>query len=195
MYSFEIINSAIKNYDLLGKNNIIGTKRIKIITDTFDIHINTLYRWLKKYSDKNLDYNIKSKYNNKKITDEMELFIINSKSINNTFNIKNIKKNIKKKFDIEISKSSIYGVLHKNNLTYKQIKVINNPYNDEQIKEKKDLIKNKINEFDKKIVSQDEMAIYLNDKPSNGWSEKGKDCIIKSKKQLIKTRFSISILH
>ena len=183
MYSFEIINSAIKNYDLLGKNNIIGTKRIKIITDTFDIHINTLYRWLKKYSDKNLDYNIKSKYNNKKITDEMELFIINSKSINNTFNIKNIKKNIKKKFDIEISKSSIYGVLHKNNLTYKQIKVINNPYNDEQIKEKKDLIKNKINEFDKKIVSQDEMAIYLNDKPSNGWSEKGKDCIIKSKKQ------------
>ena len=78
-------------------------------------------------------------------------------------------------------------------MTYKQIKVINNPYNDEQIKEKKDLIKNKINEFDKKIVSQDEMAIYLNDKPSNGWSEKGKDCIIKSKKQLIKTRFSISM--
>ena len=66
-------------------------------------------------------------------------------------------------------------------MTYKQIKVINNPYNDEQIKEKKDLIKNKINEFDKKIVSQDEIAIYLNDKPSNGWSEKGKDCIIKSK--------------
>ena len=96
IYSFEIINSAIKNYKLLGKNNIISTKRIKIINDTFDIHTNTLYRWLKKYSDKNLDYNIKSKYNNKKITDEMELFIINSKSINNTFNIKNIKKILKK---------------------------------------------------------------------------------------------------
>ena len=45
MYSFETIKSAIKNYELLSKNSIIGIKRINIITNTFGIHINTLYIW------------------------------------------------------------------------------------------------------------------------------------------------------
>ena len=130
MYSFEIINSAIKNYDLLGKNNIIGTKRIKIITDTFDIHINTLYRWLKKYSDKNLDYNIKSKYNNKKITDEMELFIIKSKkqliktrfSISMTIDIDaNINFTLKKG---SMKQDDFIGLLTKLNKKYLKNKII-----------------------------------------------------------------------
>ena len=47
MYSFEIINSAIKNYELFGKIISFCIKRIKIITNTLNIHINTLYKWLK----------------------------------------------------------------------------------------------------------------------------------------------------
>ena len=44
---------------------------------------------------------------------------------NNNFNIKNIKNNIKKKFNINLYKTTIYYVLHKHNLTYKNIVIKN----------------------------------------------------------------------
>ena len=63
-------------------------------------------------------YNTNFTYNNIKITYDIEQFIINSINGNNNFNIKKIIKNIKTKFNTSLSKSSIYNVLHKHNLTY-----------------------------------------------------------------------------
>ena len=41
---------------------------------------------------------------------------------------------------------------------------------------------------DENIISLDEIAVYLNEKPTHGWSKKGTECIIKSKnKQIINT--------
>ena len=37
------------------------------------------------------------------------------------------------------------------------------------------------------------MAIYLNDNPSHGWSIKGKDCIIETKKSLNKKSYIIGM--
>jgi hypothetical protein len=53
MYSIEIIKSCINLYLKLEKDNIIGKKRIKYIKDTFNIHINTVYNWIRKYFDFN----------------------------------------------------------------------------------------------------------------------------------------------
>ena len=192
MYSKDIIKSVIILYDTLGKNNIIGKKRTEIITSSFSVHMNTLYRWKKKLPNVNIGH--KSYYNNTKITDEIENLILKSINHNNNFNVKNIRKNIFDKFKLSLSKSTIYFVLHKNKMTYKQMKVINNPFSDEQIIEKKNTIKKIIEEKgENNLISQDEMAIYLNDTPNKGWSIKGKDCIIKTKKSLVKTRFSISM--
>lgn len=43
MYTIDIIKSSIKLYFELGKKNIIGKERIKIINSVYDFHINTLY--------------------------------------------------------------------------------------------------------------------------------------------------------
>jgi transposase len=127
MYSIDIIKSCINLYIKLKKNNIIGKKRINYINSVFNVHINTLYNWIKNYYNKHTNsfnfsaYKTHYKYNNTKITNEIEMFIINSIDSNNNFNIKKIKNNIYAKFNIKFSKSSIYYVLHKHNFTYKKL--------------------------------------------------------------------------
>jgi transposase len=199
MYSIEIIKASINLYFKLLKNNIIGKNRIDIIKKTFNIHINTLYNWINKYYNNNIfdfnNYKTNYKYNNIKITSNIEQFIIKSIETNNNFNIRLIQKNIKNKFNIYISISSIYYVLHKNNLTYKKLTVKNNPYNNDQIKEFKVDLNTKLNKIDKNnIYSYDEMSIYLNSKPYKGWSLKGNECCIKTKnKTIFNKRFTLGL--
>jgi transposase len=99
------------------------------------------------------------------------------------------------KFNIKISKSTIYHILHKNNLTYKNITVKNIPLDNDKLLELKLNLKNKINNIDiNKFISYDEMSIYLNSKPYKGWSLKGKECIIKTKnKTIFNKRFSLGM--
>ena len=201
MYSIAIIKSSINLYFKLKKDNIIGKKRIKYIEQTFNIHINTLYKWIDKYYNSETDsfnfsqYKTSFKYNNTKITNDIETFIINSIDANNNFNIKKIKKNIYTKFNIELSKATIYYVLHKHNFTYKKLIVKNIPYDDDKIINLKNDLKNKIDIIDiNKLFSYDEMSIYLNDKPYKGWSIKGKICFIKTKnKSIFNKRYSIGM--
>ena len=49
MYEISVIKSVINLYRHLYDINIKGNKRINIIINTFGIHINTLYNWLKIY--------------------------------------------------------------------------------------------------------------------------------------------------
>ena len=66
-----------------------------------------------------------------------------------------------------MSKSSIYHILHKNNLTYKKLYVKNIPYDNDKINIFKNDLKNKINDIANidNFISYDEMSIYLNSKP------------------------------
>ena len=202
MYTIDIIKSAINLYYKLKKDNIIGKNRIKYIKHVFSIHINTLYNWIDKYYNQDNNsfdfslYKTNFKYNNLKITSDIEIFILNSIDKNNNFNIKNIKKNIKNKFNICLSKSSIYNVLHTNNLTYKKMYVKNVPLDDIIITELKTNLKNKINNIDNinNFISYDEMSIYLNSTPYKGWSKKGTDCYITTKnKTIFNKRFSLGM--
>jgi len=52
MYSIDIIRSSINLYIKLKNENIIGKERIKFINSVFNIHINTLYKWIDKYYNK-----------------------------------------------------------------------------------------------------------------------------------------------
>ena len=201
MYSIDIIKSCINLYFKLKKENIVGKKRINIIKSTFNVHINTLYNWISKYYDYeicnfNFDMFKKNfKYNNKKITDSIEKFIVNSIDNNNNFNIKKIRNNILNNFNIKLSKSSVYFVLHKNNFTYKKLVVKNIPYNDEEILNFKKDLNGKISNINTdNLISYDEMSIYLNAKQYKGWSIKGKQCFIKTKnKTIFNKRFSIGM--
>ncbi len=201
MYSIDIIKSSINLYYELEKMHIVGKTRNMMIISVFKIHINTLYNWIKSYYNKNLDafnfssYKCNFKFNNTKITNQIEFFIVNSIDKNNNFNIKNIKKDIRNKFNINLSKSTIYHILHKYNLTFKKLIVKNVPYTNEKLNELKNELKNKINNIDKnKMVSYDEMSIYLNSKPYKGWSKKGTKCIINTKnKSIFNKRYTIGM--
>ena len=201
MYSIDIIKSCINLYFKLKNENIIGKQRIDFIKSTFNIHINTLYKWIYKYYKYDTHsfnfslFKTSFKYNNIKITNDIETFIIKSIDLNNNFNIKKIKKNIYTKFNIKLSKATIYSVLHKNNFTYKKLIVKNIPYDDDKIINLKNDLKNKIDIIDiNKLFSYDEMSIYLNDKPYKGWSIKGKICFIKTKnKSIFNKRYSIGM--
>lgn len=195
MYSIDTIKNAIKLFYELKKNNFKGYKLINFIKNSIGCHITTIYLWINKFGnpDTNFNYSYKSKYNNIKINEDIEKFILSSISINNTFNIKKIKKNIVNKFNVNLSKQTIYNVLHKNNLTYKQIKVKNMPYSNDKFKELKIELRDKIKPVFNNLNSFDEMAIYLNDTPTHGWSIKGNDCIIKTKKSLNKKRYTIGM--
>jgi hypothetical protein len=140
-------------------------------------------------------FKTKFKYNNKKINFNIEKFIIDSIDNNNNFNIKKIRYNIKNKFNVLLSKSTIYFVLHKNKLTFKQITVKNTPIDDDKLNELKINLKNKIHNVEiNKFISYDEMSIYLNSKPYKGWSLIGTKCIIKTKNKTIKNkRFSLGM--
>ena len=86
-------------------------------------------------------------------------------------------------------------MLHKHNFTYKKLVVKNIPYDNNQINNFKYQLKNKIDNIDiTKLISYDEMSIYLNSKPYKGWSLKGKECFIKTKnKTIFNKRYSIGM--
>ena len=79
MYSIDIIKASILLYYKLKNNKIIGKKRVAIINHTFNLHMNTLYNWIKLYYNKiNNTFDFSSyktnfKYNNLKIRNNIKL--------------------------------------------------------------------------------------------------------------------------
>ena len=107
-------------------------------------------------------------------------------------NIKTIKQNILKKFNVSLSISSIYYVIKNNNLTYKKTHVITNPYTiEEQVKQLK-TVYNVIKQLNQNnIVSIDETSIVTSQQPTHGWALKGKKCIVRNKStKIINKRYT-----
>ncbi len=195
MYSKEIIKSAVTMYYSLQSRNIIGKIRNNLITTAYEIHMNTLYNWIKTYYCKNTktfnfnEYKTKYKYNNTKITKEIEDFIIKSIDSNNQFKVRSIRKNIKKTFKTELSKSTIYHVFHKHGLTNKKLTVKHNPYSDEKTAQLKNELKTKIeNVGNSTLISYYEMSIYLEAKPRRGWVKRDHHVKLKAKTKAYELR-------
>ncbi len=95
MYDLETVKKAIDSFNELEKINVIGHRRANFIQKIYKCSINTVYNWIKKYKDFDFSNFNKPKYNNIKITDEIEKFILSSISKFNTFDVKEIKKTLK----------------------------------------------------------------------------------------------------
>jgi transposase len=67
------------------------------------------------------------------------------------------------------------------------------PYSNDKFKKLKNELRDKIKHVFNNLNSYDEMAFYLNDNPTHGWSKKGIDCIIKTKKSLNKKIYTIGM--
>ena len=124
MFDKNIRQICINVYNQLNKYNIKGVDKKLFITDTFNLHINSLYNWIKK---DNHIHNC-NKYLNNKIDLVIENFVIYN--FNDKFKVKNIKKNVKEKFNVSLSYKDILCILKTNNLKFD-----------------KNIIKNNIDEF------------------------------------------------
>ena len=81
MYSIFTKNTIINIYNAgvflkrpeLKNYNLIGKQRKDFITKIFKVHINSVYNWINTQFDVK---NVRKKYENIKITDKIECFII-----------------------------------------------------------------------------------------------------------------------
>ena len=141
---------------------------------------------IRKIYSPNLDIKPRKKYNNIKITPDIEKFIINKINNNNIITTKKIKFLIFENFNIKLSKTSIYFILHKNNISFKKTKIITNPYSHTDQVIQINNVKNEISKVDiNNIISIDEMSIIAHQKPKYGWSKKGKRCFIYNKNRIV----------
>ena len=144
-YSTEIVEASIKLYSNLKNEGICGKKLENIISKIFNISISTFYQWFKKNNCKDNENTKKENLSSKKskVTDEINDFIVKIINDNKLIKIKKVKSEIFSKFNVHLSKTTIYKILHKNNLTYKQLQIQNKPFSDRDLKLKKMYLRKK----------------------------------------------------
>lgn len=195
-YNYSTVIQSINLYNSLKKNNIIGKERETILLETFTFSISTFYKWLFLHNNlSKIDY--KNHFTNhkrkSKITKDVIDYILKIVVENTFIRARGIKNKIKNNFNIDISESSIRTILHKNNISFKKVYTQINPFSDEELKEKKQNLKNKIKRHGiKNVVSVDEMSIHLGEQPDKAWSKKGEKFILPTKNKSMKgKRYSL----
>ena len=86
------------------------------------------------------------------------------------------------KYKVILSIKTIYNVLHHNNLTYKKIKIKNVSHDAIKINNLKKELKMKMSKIsDENIINLDEIAVYLNEKPTHGGLKKVLNVLLNQK--------------
>lgn len=144
MYDIAFRLSVVRYYN---KYINVSTNTIADIEYIFGISHGSIYNWINMYKlnasvdPKQIGRPIKSR----KITDLIERYIIKRFTVNKKNNIKNLRRSIMRVFNISISRSSIYGVLHRNKLSYKKVTVSKSPFSSIEIKQKKEKMRKDLN--------------------------------------------------
>jgi len=168
IYPYEIKISVIKCYYLNYK--------IKSLIYIYDVSKSTIYNWINEYNNNLLKINMNNRTTydskiNKTICQYIENYTLKRKC---TFNIKNLRKNIKRIYKINISRSRIYQILKNKNITHKKIyhKIIfkNKKYMNKSV----NILLKTIKTFDPdKIISIDEVSFDTHIRKIKGWNLKG----------------------
>ena len=183
-------------YPLIYKRYIVNyfynrtTESIEDILKKFNISNGSLYNWI--HLDKLNNLSNKKKYIKKsKITENIKKYIYKYIIRKMIFNYRKLIQLIKKKFNIIISKSSLYKTIKICKITRKKIRIMYIYKTKNKHREEINTFKNKINKIDKnKLISVDETHIDTNIHGIYGWNRKGKK-IIKPKYIKNKKRYTI----
>ena len=189
----------IKDVIFLYKNRINLKMGIDKILFIMQIARSTLYYWKEKYLyllDADMSYVLSKRTSKKissdrKLTADIEIFIVNHVRNNPNFNIKKLTNKVIKKFGVKFSVSHIYRILGYNNLTYKKVQKITYPYGKVKFKKAVKIIKKDIDKCNNDFTTIDETAVYLGSSNNYGWSDKGEICRIIT--SLIKNRTFASL--
>ena len=151
-------NATLKYYKYNQNKSI--KEIIKEITFIFEISQRTFYNWNKNIKIEKIGRPKKSYIITKKIEERIIKYYKNANSLQK---IKNIIRKIKKEYNISISKSTIYNILHRNNLSYKKVSINKYPYKNNKLKKEKQRIIKETNNFKDNIISIDEFSIGTDD--------------------------------
>jgi transposase len=164
---------------------------INDIVQIFKISRRTIYYWINKYKN-NILYVSKSVENQIKIFPEVKLYIKKYTLRNMFMNINKLINNIKKKYKISISKTSIYNILKQFKITNKRTKLktihINKKTHSREVKE---LLKNIKKYKNTSIISIDEIHFNTNLYPLRGWNKSNKKVVLNRNSNLPKKRYSV----
>lgn len=168
---------AVLNFYFMysGKiNNIVNT-----MVDIFNISSSIIYVWRNAYNSTGVitSKKIGRPRNTTQITETIERYIVKRFVLDKCHNMKNIRRSIKRVFNISIKKSSVYRILKKNKITYKKISIDRSPDSLCLKKQKYEKLKKELEIVTKipdNVISFDES--YMS--PENlermyGWSKKG----------------------
>jgi len=181
-------------YPLIFKITVVNYYKLKKISviellNIFRISISSLYNWVKLYDKNELlekkRYSKKSKY-----TDEIRKYISDYVIKKVNFDYKKLIRVINNKFKIESHKSSIYTILHLNNITRKRINIKTRYSSKSIIKKKMKQLSKEIKLIGKdNIISIDESSFDTHINSYYGWNKKGIQLIVNKIKQ--RTRYSV----
>ena len=167
VYPYELKKSVVNFY----KSELWDIKEALKI---FNVSKSSIYAWI-DLNKNNLLFetsNVRSDYE-RKINNEIETYVITYVTKKVSFIHKNLKRCIKKIFNVGISCSSVYRILEKHNITNKKIHKKFVPINKNIKKEVNELIK-KVNIIGiDNVTSIDESSFDTHICPNNGWSKKG----------------------
>ena len=170
-------------------NNNKNKITIKELVKIFNISIGSLYNWLKQYNNNSLQE--KKKYIKcSKYTPIIKSYIKSYILQYPSFDYIVLMKKVMRKFNITISKTSLYEIINKLNFTRKKFKL--------RIIPNKNKYENNIKAFKKKvnkiplnnIVSIDETSIDTHIHPNLGWSLRGTEL----KKTYIRSRIKYTVI-
>jgi len=186
---------CVNNYPLIFKEKVISFYKsknkytVKDILNIYDISNGSLYNWINR--DKNNNLQEKAKYNKiSKYTPAIKCYIRVYVLRNKIFNCNKLISLLKKQFNISASKTSIYEILKYMDLTRKRI--CKKFYYGNQIKHREKLknFKNKIKTISMdNIISIDETSIDTRIIPIYGWNKKGKK--LEMKVHALKKRYTV----
>jgi transposase len=162
-------------YSIDLKRRVLQCKKSKRYTDTeiikiFKISSDTFYKWIKEEQNNKFG----SKTRKPKINYNIEKYIIKYVTTRINFKCPKLIRIINTKFNIKISKSSIYNILKKHKIKKKKIiikQILSDPQKRiEQINTFKNELKN-VSMFN--IISLDEVSVDSHIGHNYGWSKSG----------------------
>lgn len=161
-----------------------STENYKIIFDMkkYFIFFRTLFNWVNNYnSTGSIESFCKTgrPINSGKINDAIEQYIIKRFTVDKNHDIKNVRRSIKRIFNMPIKKSTIYNVLKKNKITHKRVAVDRYPYSEKERKEKHTTLRKELsienNQYNNdNVISYDES--YMSPEKLTreyGWAKSG----------------------
>lgn len=183
MYDINFVNRVLKIYF----NRKCFKLTVNSISKIYNISKSTIYEW------KNNPVNIvdnKRIFNKNLSIFEYDKIIVDHVVENKTIDHDKIYNIVKKKFNKNISRRTVYNVLKRNHITCKKVQTNKYPYSkdkfDKDVNKLRSLIKCRKN----RIISVDETSIDFIVPSNYGWSKKGTKCT----RKISNKRYRVSML-